>query len=103
MAKPTIYSEDFDSNIFAVLGAAVEALKDNGQRAEANELKDLVLQCKGYGEAVGKIMQYVDIESRDNDDELEVCENCGDTTDELMYSASLDMDVCTDCFDEYEN
>lgn len=104
MAKPTIHTEDFDGNIYSVLGAATQALRSNGQRAEANELKELVLQSKSYGDAVGKIMQYVDIESRDDyGDELEVCENCGDTTDELMYCSSLDMDVCTDCFDEYEN
>ena len=104
MAKPTIYTEDFDGNIYSVLGAATQALRNNGQKAEANELKDLVFKSKGYGEAVGKILQYVDIESRDDDDdELEVCENCGNTTDELMYCSSLDMDVCTDCFDEYED
>lgn len=49
-------------NIFAVLGAATDALKKAGKRDEANELTKRVVQDQeagSYHEALGIIEEYV--------------------------------------------
>ena len=52
-----------DGNIFALLGVASGALKRNGQREDAENMRERVFASGSYYEALGIITEYVEDES----------------------------------------
>ena len=51
-----------DGNIFFILGRVGRVLKDNGMAAQAKECSDRVMASGSYEEALGIVMEYVDVE-----------------------------------------
>lgn len=52
-----------DGNIFNLMGIASKALKSAGMKIEADEMiKRITTEAKSYDEALGMIMEYVDVE-----------------------------------------
>ena len=59
--KPRVKLVGTDGNIFAVLGVAVNALREAGQAEKADELKEKVFHLRGdYYQALAIILDYVD-------------------------------------------
>jgi hypothetical protein len=61
MKKSIVKLTATDSNIFSILGKCTKALKDNGQRKEADELSSKVFECSSYDEALRLCMDYVNV------------------------------------------
>lgn len=59
-AKPSVQLTGRDGNIFHVLGLARRALLDAGQKDRAAEMRDRVLSCHSYDDALGIITEYVE-------------------------------------------
>ncbi len=51
-----------DGNIFFILGRVGRVLKDNGMADKAKECSDRVMASGSYEQALGIIMEYVDVE-----------------------------------------
>lgn len=52
-----------DGNIFNLMGIASKALKSSGMKTEADDMiKRITTEAKSYNEALGMIMEYVDVE-----------------------------------------
>jgi len=62
MEKPTVKLIGQDGNIFSILGKCTRALKNNGQKKEADELTKEVFSSSSYNEALQLCMEYVDVE-----------------------------------------
>jgi hypothetical protein len=60
--KPEVELVGRNGNIFNLLGIATKALRREGYRAEAEELKSRVLggEAKSYHEALAIIQEYVE-------------------------------------------
>ena len=71
--KPRCKLVGSDGNIYALLGVASRALKNNGQREDAENMRERVFASGSYYEALGIITEYVDDESiaLDYDDDSE--------------------------------
>ncbi|SDB40863.1 Pentapeptide repeat-containing protein [Ruminococcaceae bacterium FB2012] len=65
--KPRCKLVGSDGNIFALLGVASSALKKNGQREDAENMRERVYASQSYYEALGIITEYVDDESMSED------------------------------------
>jgi hypothetical protein len=65
--KPRCKLVGSDGNIFALLGVASSALKKNGQREDAENMRERVYASRSYYEALGIITEYVDDESMSED------------------------------------
>lgn len=61
-SKPKMKLLGRDGNIFAILGRAVQLLRENGQPSQAQEMIDRVKQSKDYYTALNIISQYVQTE-----------------------------------------
>ena len=61
--KPRCKLVGSDGNIYALLGVASRALKNNGQREDAENMRERVFASGSYYEALGIITEYVDDES----------------------------------------
>lgn len=48
-----------DANIYAILARATDALRHHGYRADADQMKQRILGCHSYGEALTIVCQYV--------------------------------------------
>lgn len=66
--KPQVKLENLSGNIFAVQGAAVEALRKAGQRDKIKEMRERVTSSGSYDNALCVIMEYVDFSDGDDDD-----------------------------------
>lgn len=51
-----------DGNIFFILGRVSRVLKDNGMVDKAKECSDRVMASGSYEQALGIIMEYVEVE-----------------------------------------
>lgn len=51
-----------DGNIFFILGRVGRVLKDNGMADKEKECTDRVMASGSYEEALGIIMEYVEVE-----------------------------------------
>lgn len=51
-----------DGNIFFILGRVSRVLKDNGMADKAKECTNRVMASGSYEQALGIIMEYVDVE-----------------------------------------
>ena len=65
--KPRCKLVGSDGNIFALLGVASSALKRNGQREDAENMRERVYASQSYYEALGIITEYVEDESMSED------------------------------------
>ena len=65
--KPKCKLVGSDGNIFVLLGIASSALKKNGQREDAENMRERVFASQNYYEALGIITEYVDDESMSED------------------------------------
>ena len=63
--KPQVKLENLSGNIFAVQGAAVEALRKAGQRDKIKEMRERVTSSGSYDNALCVIMEYVDFSDGD--------------------------------------
>lgn len=59
--KPTAKIVGENGNIFNVLGIARKALIGNGQKKEADEMKNKAFNAGGYDEALQIITEYVKV------------------------------------------
>ena len=63
VTKPKCKLIGQDGNIFNLMGIASKALKYSGMKTEADEMiKRITTEAKSYDEALGMIMEYVDVE-----------------------------------------
>lgn len=60
MKKPKCKLVGTDGNIFALVGRASGALKENGMRKEAEKMTNEVFDASSYEEALSIICNYVD-------------------------------------------
>lgn len=67
--KPSVKLENLSGNIYAVLGAASNALRKMGQREKINELRSRVTAAGDYDKALCVIMEYVDFDGDNDEDE----------------------------------
>ena len=67
--KPNCALIGQDSNIFNLVGIASRTLKDNGLRAEAEEMSNRAFSAGDYYKAIGIIEEYVNITSEEDMDE----------------------------------
>ena len=81
--KPRCKLVGSDGNIFALLGVASSALKRNGQREDAENMRERVFASGSYYEALGIITEYVDDES--------LCEDFEDDSEEYDESDEIMM------------
>ena len=51
-----------DGNIFNLIGIASKAMKNAGQKDEAKEMANAVMNTGSYDEALQKIMEFVNVE-----------------------------------------
>jgi hypothetical protein len=58
-----------DSNVFNLIGIASRTLKQNGMSAEAKEMSERAFDSGSYDEALGVIMEYVNVTSVDDENE----------------------------------
>ena len=65
--KPKCKLVGSDGNIFVLLGIASSALKKNGQREDAENMRERVYASQSYYEALGIITEYVEDESMSED------------------------------------
>jgi hypothetical protein len=54
-----------DSNVFNLIGITARTLKENGLRDEAAEMRERVMGCGSYDEALAVMMEYVEPVSAD--------------------------------------
>lgn len=50
-----------NGNIFNLMGIASRTLKDHGLKDEAKEMRDRIMGCGSYPEALGIIAEYVEV------------------------------------------
>jgi len=50
-----------DGNVFALLGVCSSALKRDGKHDEAKQLRDKVMSCHSYDEALQVMMEFCDV------------------------------------------
>ena len=60
--KPKCQLVGTDGNIFALMGKASRALKENGMKKEAEKMTNGVFDASSYEEALSIICKYVDAE-----------------------------------------
>jgi hypothetical protein len=60
--KPKCKLVGKDGNIFNLMGIASKALKEAGLKEKADEMVQRIMSSKSYDEALGIIMEYVDVE-----------------------------------------
>jgi len=60
--KPKCQLVGTDGNIFALMGKASRALKENGMKKEAEKMTNGVFDASSYEEALSIICNYVDAE-----------------------------------------
>jgi hypothetical protein len=58
-----------DGNVFNLIGIAARTLKQNGMSAEAKEMSERAFAGRSYDEALGVIMEYVNVTSVDDENE----------------------------------
>lgn len=95
MSKPIAHVTD--GNIFSVISAATTALHHAGQADKAKEMRERATHSNDYMHTLSIIEEYVEIDTPDMEEN--VCEQCGETVECLVYSERLNMDVCDDCYD----
>lgn len=61
-ARPPMELMGHDGNIFCILGRAAKLLRENGQNAEAVEMRRRVTNCHNYYTALGIVSEYVETE-----------------------------------------
>jgi hypothetical protein len=61
MKKPKCKLSGADGNVFVLIGLACEALKKAEQKENAAKLRNEVLACGSYDEALRIIMTYVEV------------------------------------------
>ena len=66
--KPHCPLENADGNIFNILGLASRALRRAGMAEEAKEMCEKVTHSGDYYQALGVIMEYVDVSSDEGED-----------------------------------
>jgi hypothetical protein len=62
MSKPKCQLLGQDSNVFNLVGIASQTLKRAGQPDNAKAMTDRVFASGSFDEALGIIMEYVDVE-----------------------------------------
>jgi AmiR/NasT family two-component response regulator len=62
MTKPKCKLIGEDGNIFNLMGIASRTLKRAGLKKQAEEMVDRITKSKSYEEALGIIMEYVEVE-----------------------------------------
>jgi hypothetical protein len=62
MTKPKCKLIGEDGNIFNLMGIASRTLKRVGLKKQAEEMVDRITKSKSYEEALGIIMEYVEVE-----------------------------------------
>jgi AmiR/NasT family two-component response regulator len=62
MTKPKCKLIGEDGNIFNLMGVASRILKRAGLKKQAEEMVDKITKSKSYEEALGIIMEYVEVE-----------------------------------------
>ncbi len=62
MSKPKCKLIGENGNIFNLMGIASRTLKRAGLKEEAAEMFDRIRNCGSYHEALGIIMEYVEVE-----------------------------------------
>ena len=62
MPKPKCKLIGEDGNIFNLMGIASRTLKRAGLREEAEEMIDRIQNSRSYHEALGIIMEYLEVE-----------------------------------------
>ena len=60
--KPKMQLIGQDGNIFAIMGRASRLLKSSGQGEKAKEMRDRVMSCDSYSEALNIVSEYVETE-----------------------------------------
>ncbi len=60
--KPKCQLVGRDGNIFNLMGIASRTLKQAGQKEKADEMITRIKASKSYDEALGIIMEYVEVE-----------------------------------------
>lgn len=60
--KPVAKLVGQDGNIFNLMGIASRALKQAGLEAEATKMRQEIMSCRSYDEALATIMDYVEVE-----------------------------------------
>lgn len=90
-------------NIFSIIGIAARALRAAGQRDRAGEMTRRAMHAGSYQEALAVVMEYVDAAGVDAD--VTECPECGRgiRVGGLLYSGTLDEDVCPSCYKAYED
>jgi two-component SAPR family response regulator len=66
--KPQVQLVGQDGNVFNLLGICTRALKKAGQYEEAQELRNRVLKCGSYDEALMTMLEYVEDNGEDPED-----------------------------------
>lgn len=61
MDKPTVELIGQDGNIFNLAGIASRALKNNGQKENADKMKKEIFSSGSYDEALQVIMKYCEV------------------------------------------
>ena len=61
-----------NGNIFNLLGIASNTLKENDMADEAKEMRERIVSCGSYDEALGIISEYVEITSVDEEETVEM-------------------------------
>ena len=61
-----------NGNIFNLLGIASNTLKENDMADEAKEMRERIVFCGSYDEALGIISEYVEITSVDEEETVEM-------------------------------
>ena len=61
-----------NGNIFNLMGIASRTLKRNGMADEAKEMRERIVFCGSYDEALGIISEYVEITSVDEEETVEM-------------------------------
>ncbi len=67
--KPPCPLENEDGNIFNIMGIAAKALRRAGMPEEAKEMCEKVTHSGDYYQALGVIMEYVDVSLENSEDE----------------------------------
>ena len=60
--KPKMQLIGQDGNIFAIMGCASRLLKSSGQGDKAKEMRDRVMSCDSYQQALSLVSEYVETE-----------------------------------------
>lgn len=62
MKKPIAKVVGEDSNVFVTLGICIRALKKEGMKKEAIQMKDKVFRATSYGNALNIMNEYCELE-----------------------------------------